>query len=204
MKEKKETTKEKIFREAVNLFAAKGYHGTSMRELAAAAGIKESSVYNHFKGKEAILDAILDYQMSGFNGAGDALDELKGPLDTISDPVQFWLAGASLFLTRLPPLNREISRILINEMYLIDKCRTFYLHILRPVKKNLTATILSVMRDKKMIKDCDIEKTAEQYVYFLEGMGIEHNLMMMEGVSQDEINKRTLEQVSLFIERLKK
>lgn len=53
---------------AQQAFAAKGFSGTSIRELAAAVGIKESSVYNHFPSKQGLLDAVLqraDDHMSG-------------------------------------------------------------------------------------------------------------------------------------------
>lgn len=40
------------------LFYEKGYHGTSMREIADAVGIKAGSLYNHFAGKQEILYRI--------------------------------------------------------------------------------------------------------------------------------------------------
>ena len=40
-------------------FATAGFVGTSIRDLASAVGIKESSVYNHFASKQAVLDAVL-------------------------------------------------------------------------------------------------------------------------------------------------
>ncbi|MDF0515682.1 TetR/AcrR family transcriptional regulator [Bradyrhizobium yuanmingense] len=53
------TTRERILTEALNLFAQSGYGGASMRELARRVGIRESSLYNHFPGKAAILEAIV-------------------------------------------------------------------------------------------------------------------------------------------------
>ena len=41
-------------------FATKGFGGASIRQLAGAVGIKESSLYNHFSGKQDLLDAVLD------------------------------------------------------------------------------------------------------------------------------------------------
>ena len=41
-------------------FAARGYGGTSVRQLARAAGIKESSLYNHFASKQELLDAVIE------------------------------------------------------------------------------------------------------------------------------------------------
>ena len=53
------TTRDRILTEALDLFAQSGYGGASMRELARRVGIRESSLYNHFSGKAAILEAIV-------------------------------------------------------------------------------------------------------------------------------------------------
>jgi len=52
-------TKEKILEESLRLFSEKGYDAVSVREIARSVGIKESSLYNHFSGKEDILGSIL-------------------------------------------------------------------------------------------------------------------------------------------------
>ena len=52
-------TKERIVEEAFALFASRGFHAVSVRDIAAAVGIKDASLYNHFSGKQAIFDAIV-------------------------------------------------------------------------------------------------------------------------------------------------
>lgn len=54
------TTKEKIWDQALRLFAEKGYGGVSVRDISRAVGIKESSLYNHFKSKQDIFDTIVE------------------------------------------------------------------------------------------------------------------------------------------------
>lgn len=53
------TTKERIRYEALNLFSEKGFDTVSVRDIASAVGIKESSLYNHYKNKQDIFDNIL-------------------------------------------------------------------------------------------------------------------------------------------------
>ena len=53
------TTKEKIVMEALNLFSKNGYKGTSVKKIADAVGIKDSSLYKHFKSKQEIFDTIM-------------------------------------------------------------------------------------------------------------------------------------------------
>lgn len=53
------TTKERISYEALTLFSEKGYKGTSVKNIADAVGIKDSSLYKHYKSKQEILDTIM-------------------------------------------------------------------------------------------------------------------------------------------------
>lgn len=48
-------TREAIDRAAVELFARLGYHATSMRAIAAAAGVQPAAIYHWYPSKEAIL-----------------------------------------------------------------------------------------------------------------------------------------------------
>lgn len=52
-------TKENIINSSLDLFSTGGYEAVSMREIARKVGIRESSIYKHFKGKHEILDGIV-------------------------------------------------------------------------------------------------------------------------------------------------
>ncbi len=56
---KGERTARRILDVAEELFAQYGYEGTSLRQVAAGAGIKEPGLYNHFAGKQALYEAVL-------------------------------------------------------------------------------------------------------------------------------------------------
>jgi TetR/AcrR family transcriptional regulator len=56
--------KQRIMESAVNLFAEKGYAETSVREIVASAGVTKPVLYYHFKNKEGLLRAILDWAAS--------------------------------------------------------------------------------------------------------------------------------------------
>jgi AcrR family transcriptional regulator len=53
-------TKQKIFNEALNLFSVYGYGNVSVKEIAEAVGIRDSSIYKHFKSKKDIFDMIIE------------------------------------------------------------------------------------------------------------------------------------------------
>lgn len=54
-----EATREAIIEAAYQLFIEHGYHGTSMRDIAAGASITAGSIYNHFTDKEQIFKAVI-------------------------------------------------------------------------------------------------------------------------------------------------
>ena len=52
-------TRQAILDAALDLFAEKGFFGTSLRDVATAVGVRESALYNYFPGKDALFEAIL-------------------------------------------------------------------------------------------------------------------------------------------------
>ncbi|MGD9559662.1 MAG: TetR/AcrR family transcriptional regulator [Oscillospiraceae bacterium] len=69
-------TKQAIFIAAADLFARNNYHHVSMKQIAAAVGIKASSIYNHYPSKESILLAIYQYFDDNMMRNSPDLDEL--------------------------------------------------------------------------------------------------------------------------------
>lgn len=53
--------KEQLLDVALSVFAAKGYHDTSMNDIAEAAGVTKPVVYQHYESKRALFLAIIDH-----------------------------------------------------------------------------------------------------------------------------------------------
>lgn len=51
---------DRILRAAAGCFAREGFHGSSMKEICAAAGMSPGSVYRYFESKEAIITALVE------------------------------------------------------------------------------------------------------------------------------------------------
>lgn len=52
-------TKERILETSIEMFSESGYSDVSIRDIAGTVGIKESSIYYHFKSKQDILDTLV-------------------------------------------------------------------------------------------------------------------------------------------------
>ena len=53
-----------IIQAAAQIFRQKGYHGTSMQDIADAVALKKASLYHHVAGKQDILVSILDQALA--------------------------------------------------------------------------------------------------------------------------------------------
>ncbi len=60
------STKDDLMRAAIRLFAAGGVAATTTREIAAAAGVSEGTIYRHFAGKDQLVDEILSQHCAAF------------------------------------------------------------------------------------------------------------------------------------------
>src|SRR5689334_20104635 len=47
---------------ALNCFSRKGFDGATTKEIAAAAGVTEAIIFRHFPSKQALYQAVLEYQ----------------------------------------------------------------------------------------------------------------------------------------------
>lgn len=50
--------REEILRTAASVFMERGYHGASMRDIAARLGVRQAAIYHYYPSKSAILEAI--------------------------------------------------------------------------------------------------------------------------------------------------
>src|SRR5512144_1950487 len=58
--EKSERSRRYVLDAALDLFSHRGYGATSVRDIAAAAGVSTGNLYHHFPDKEAIFKTLLD------------------------------------------------------------------------------------------------------------------------------------------------
>jgi len=71
---KQEATKELILKKALELFSERGYDSVSVGEIASAVGIKAPSLYNHYKSKEEIFQAIVNDTAERYEKGTDKID----------------------------------------------------------------------------------------------------------------------------------
>jgi TetR/AcrR family transcriptional regulator len=69
---------------ALNAFSRRGFKGTTTKEIAAAAGVAEAVIFQHFPSKEALYSAVLELHLE----TGDEqqwIDEVSGCMERNDD-----------------------------------------------------------------------------------------------------------------------
>jgi AcrR family transcriptional regulator len=108
----KRTRRDEILEIAVSLFASRGYHGVSMDDIGAAAGVTGPALYHHFAGKEAMLVAALIPVSEGLLAGGkqresEHPDDPRALLDSLIDfHVAFALENPAVIALHLHELDR--------------------------------------------------------------------------------------------------
>jgi len=69
------TRRSELTREAARLFAEKGYHGTSIGDLAEAMGVQKASLYHHIASKADLLWEVARDGADAFHAALDEIDD---------------------------------------------------------------------------------------------------------------------------------
>lgn len=166
--------KEKIFNVSIDLFSQHGYDGVSIRQIAREVGIKESSIYNHYKSKEAILDAILDYYVSKMTE--DEIPPSQASMNLDVGIEHFYRAGLELYTSKLDsPEMLKITRFVLIEMYHNEKIRNYVKSVMVEGPINGWIELFELMKAKRVIKkDSDSRQLAESFYYYGFYLMIEH------------------------------
>ena len=72
-----------LTRQAARLFAEKGYHGTSIGEIAEALGVQKGSLYAHIESKQDLLYETMSEGARAFHAGLDAIDDSLRPVEKI-------------------------------------------------------------------------------------------------------------------------
>jgi len=149
--------REEIYSIIAHLFAHKGYHSTSMRDIARELGMNQSSLYHYFDGKEDMLFKLMNEAMD------EALPTIEEICDADISPEEK-LTRVLGYYTRYFAGEQDREILLVNEMgslngdprrTLLEKQRR-YVHLIR--------TILDELADQGKMKK--IHTTVALFAFF--------------------------------------
>lgn len=107
-------TRADVVATAGRMFAEKGYHGTSMRDLGRALGLLGSSLYSHIDSKEDLLVEVVDEGARLFLDSARSAVEVEGGA---ADQLRALIAGhVDVVLD-----HQDVVRTYLNEARMLDE-----------------------------------------------------------------------------------
>lgn len=106
-------TRAEILRVALKLFTEKGYEGTSTRDISSALGMTKSSLYYHFRNKEAIVASLMDQRRTELDTLIQWIDDQPPSPDLLERAALQWIDSTTperLQLMRLAHANQPLMR----------------------------------------------------------------------------------------------
>ena len=100
--------RQQILAAARTLFAERGFHATTTRDLAAAADINDALIYRYFPDKQAILAALIDEAIAVFQALPTLPDQAPLPLERLLEQIGTGFVHAAR-------ANLDLLTILISE-----------------------------------------------------------------------------------------
>ena len=101
------TRRDELVAVATRLFAERGYHGTSMADLADAMGVQKGSLYSLTDSKQELLVAVTRDGATSFHGALDGVPDSGPPLERIRLALRAHLAVVADQLDAAAVFTRE-------------------------------------------------------------------------------------------------
>ena len=159
-------TRERILLASINLFSEQGYDAVSIREIAAAVGIKDSSIYRHFESKDSILDEILSYYISRSSAAAPSLEQTADRAAEIGLEQFFKEFGAFYLGFMSDPATQKIWRIIAIEQYHNEKIRRFFRDNIVGLGDQIFEELFRLMVERKLLKGYDPAVLSSEFFSF--------------------------------------
>jgi TetR/AcrR family transcriptional regulator len=147
-------TKDKIYEEAVKIFAKDGFEKASVDRIAAKSKIAKGTIYYYFKSKDDIFLEMIDNGISKFNRAiEERMEGLKSPKDKLENLLTIQFDYYEKYKDFYKVLFSEFWRLEPKWKKEIDKIREGYFSMIKEI-------IEEGKKDKSFRKDLDSSAVA--------------------------------------------
>ncbi|GEL25233.1 putative transcriptional regulator, TetR family protein [Pseudonocardia sulfidoxydans NBRC 16205] len=144
----RESTRERILRKAAELFAERGFHGTSVARIGEAAEVQRGALYYHIGSKENLL-----YDLSKRH-VEEALVRGRAVVASDLPPVEKMRRLAFEHLSAVAARRAEVT-VVMREMHALTGDRAERLRALRDEHQSLFKTVLQEGVDLGVFREAD-------------------------------------------------
>ncbi|MFC6177531.1 TetR/AcrR family transcriptional regulator [Companilactobacillus huachuanensis] len=201
---KSDIQKEKILEVAQDLFVKKGFEATTTREINRAVGISDGSLYYYFPdGKKQILDLIVQKGMVYREQYVRKIQATAIDLDDFEKLIiKIYQGVCNLFSDEE---GYRSFMITIRERAILSNNQSKWIaQILDRLKAGLTKNVKSIQEFTKIASDDEIDSLTDMIVSILQRSIYEELIIKNRREISQDIRTKTLSQIHLLIQLIKK
>lgn len=191
--EKSNNTKDIIEQVALDMFSQRGYHAVSIRDICKGVGIKESSVYYHFKNKQAIMDSILARIDLLIKNMKESFGGAFSKAADIPEDAMCAVAVGVLENYLMDPYVYKVIQTLSIERMADERADEIYKRLVFMLPLAQQEEVFTQMIERGFIRDCDVQILAQEY-YSVIYLAFQKNCV--GSLSTETNRKRACEEVS--------
>jgi len=195
-------TKERIFEVSLELFAAKGFDAVSVREIGRNVGIRESSIYNHYPSKNAILDDIFQYFEKELIKMRPLEARNPEKINELTPDVFRERVNRTLNILKTPKM-AKIFQISSSEQFRDERAKKIILHTLIKEPQQFTEKVLEKMVENKTIKPVNPKILSVEFQYPLFSLFLEYLLLSSENSDTSAVEEAISNHVDYFLDTIR-
>jgi AcrR family transcriptional regulator len=173
-------TANRILNQAMRIFLAKGYHGTSIEDITRAARLTKGALYWHFRSKEDLLKRIVEeFEKRFLDGLFQAVKDVRGDTHDKFEEYFRYNAAFSYYNKELCVSFTTLAAELVGAHHGTEP---EFRRIYKKYQKFLSSLILQGKKEKVFKKEMDPDLAALTIIAFHDG------ILMRWFMNQNEID----------------
>jgi AcrR family transcriptional regulator len=201
----KSNTKTQILKTSLDLFSRRGYSAVSIRDICGRVGIKESSVYYHFKNKQEIFDSLCNSFTETTYAIPQEFSAQMRKVTSVKEEEFLFVCRSFLNDYLMNEKINKFIRMLIIEQSANAKAAELYHKVLFDDAFNNQKAIFKWLIQIGFLKDSDIDTITMDY--YAPVVYLFHRYLVAGDIT-DEIrakaNEHLLRHVQCFLSKYKK
>lgn len=196
-------TKKMILDIGLKLFSEKGFNATSIRQIAREVGVRESAIYNHFKGKDEIIKTL--FELYGVGKVRSYIRKLANDEKLLEDPYHFLknIASEEILDLVCNEQTNKFKKIVIMEMFCEKNARYIIEREVFQQARELLEEMFHLLINKKLIKDINPTLLANEFLAPLAFINLEHLIVELKEQDKEYYKNQIVSHIDFFWNAIK-
>ncbi len=150
---------------AADLFARKGYHSTTIKEIAEQAGVSIGLIYLYIKTKEDVLFLVIESVLNSY------ITEIPKAMDSLEDPIERFCAAVTAYC-KVVGVNPEATLLAYRETGSLSSGYKNTIKLMELETNQLITKCIQDCIDKGYFRQINVELFTYQIVFFAHGWAL--------------------------------